>query len=155
MNLSKDPRFTLETDEEMQDFLREAAMALGVETTSAQFGRDLARQKGAGEAWKDKVVDTNRAAVDVDTHALTSDPQVLGKLKEIVNDRGRGHHGNTRLSGSNGDHLHWRAGSLRIFGTVNPNGTFTLVGVGRHAGSDTGHYKLDLVTGGKCTADTI
>ncbi|MEL6667221.1 MAG: hypothetical protein AAFQ24_13930, partial [Pseudomonadota bacterium] len=79
MNLAKDPRFALESDEDMQAFLKDAANELGVDTAAPPFGTALAAQKGAGEAWREKVEDTTGKAVDIDAQGL--DDQVLGKLK--------------------------------------------------------------------------
>ena len=137
-----------DSDEEMQKFLSEMGKHFGLWVEGAAFQTALKQQKGWENEWKEKVVDTTGAKVDVERY----DSTMKGVLKKIVQDNGGGHHGNTTLSGSHGSCLHWVSGSQRIFGKFS-NGKLTLIGVGRHAGTNS-TYNVELVRGGTATATT-
>lgn len=154
-NIKKDgPMGTQDSNEEMQKFIEDAAKHLQLDTRGPSFQSALKKQKGWGEEWKSKIRNKMGVVVDLDADAELRDTTLQGVLKKIVEDRGGGHHGNTVLGGNNGNHLHWRSGSLRIFGTYNPNGTLTLIGTGRHTGTSNSNYKVNLITGGSTTAAT-
>jgi hypothetical protein len=137
-----------DSDEEMQTFISDMGKHFNLYVDNPSFQMALKQQKGWGNEWKEKVVDQNGANVDVDRY----DPTMKGVLKKIVEENGRGHHGNTTLSGRHGSCLHWVSGSQRIFGTF-ANGRLTLIGIGRH-GSSNSTYTVELVNGGTATATT-
>lgn len=137
-----------DSDEEMRTFLADAGKHYGLYVDHPAFQSALKQQNGWAGEWKSKVVDTRGMAVDVGHY----DKTLQEVLKKIVEDGGRGHHGNTVLSGSHGSCLHWVSGSQRIFGSF-ANGKLTLVGVGRH-GSTNSTYNVDLTNGGTATART-
>ncbi len=137
-----------DSDEEMQKFLLDMGRHFGLYVEHPSFQMALKQQKGWKDEWKKKVIDKNSAQVDVDRYDAT----LQGVLKKIIQDNGRGHHGNTTLSGSHGSCLHWVSGSQRIFGTFG-NGKLTLIGTGRH-GSTNSTYIVSLVLGGTATATT-
>lgn len=145
------PEGSSDSNEEMRKFIEDAAKYFGIHTGSMMFQQALQRQLGWGEEWKRKVIGTNGAPINLDN---LNDSTLVGVIKKIVEDRGANHHGNTVLGGNNGSYLHWRSGSLRIFGSFNPNGTFTLVGIGRHSGKGNSGYKVNLLAGGSTTAQT-
>ncbi len=145
---------TNNTNEEMQKFIQDAADYFGLDTANLSFQRALKQQVGWGEEWKTKLRDKNGTQIDLDSRADLRDSTMQGALRKIIEDRGTGHHGDTQLGGTHGNYLHWRIGSNRIFGEYNRNGTFTLIGIGRHAGSGNSSYRIDLILGGTTTATT-
>ncbi len=140
-----------DTDEEMQEFIKETGEHFGLFVDNLDFQRALKLQKGWANEWKAKVIDKNGADVDF-THPSLRDATLQGVLKKIVEDAGKGHHGNVTMAGSNGSCLHWVSGSNRIFGSW-ANGKLTLVGVGLHAGTNS-TYNVTLYLGGSTTART-
>lgn len=137
-----------DTDEEMQKFLTDMGRHFGLYVEHPAFQMALKQQKGWKDEWKGKVINKNGKPVNVDVYDTT----LQAVLKKIIQDNGRGHHGNTILSGSHGTCLHWPSGSQRIFGTFG-NGRLMLIGVGRH-GNTNSTYVVDLVLGGTATATT-
>lgn len=148
------PCGTQNTDEEMQVFITEAAAHLGIDVSNATFQREVKKQRGWGSEWKSKLFNKNGVAIDVDAQPLLSDKTLQGALAKIIQDNGNNHHGNTKLGGQNGECLHWRIGSVRIFGSFVPRAGLTLIGIGRHTGSGNSSYNVDLIVGGKTSAET-
>lgn len=148
------PAGTSNSNAEMQKFIEDTAQYFGIDTRGLSFQNALRMQVGWGDEWKTKIVGKTGAVINFDLYRDLNDATLQGVLKKIVEDRGAGHHGDTKLGGNNGNHLHWRSGSLRIFGTFNPNGTLTLIGIGRHTGGGNSSYKVDLLDGGSTTAQT-
>ncbi|PTX54823.1 hypothetical protein C8N43_3644 [Litoreibacter ponti] len=147
------PMGTQNSDAEMQTFLTEAAAYLDVDTTSALFKRAIAEQKGWGPAWRAKIVDRHGTVVDLDEEPSTSDDTLQTQLQRIVQDRDATGHGPVTLAGTAKETCtHWRSGDKRIFGKLSGKGTLTLIGIGRHTGTDNKNYKLDLIGGGSTTA---
>jgi hypothetical protein len=144
---------TAVTSEDDYNELRDNVRKLGVpfakivDKLKPLVAADLKDAKENG--WRHKVIDTKSKVADLDKF----DKTMVNKLKEIVEDGGRGDHGDTVLSGSAGRCKHWRVGAERIFGTMK-SGKLVLVGTGRHSGKGNANYKVQLQTGGSCTATT-
>jgi hypothetical protein len=100
-------------------------------------------------AWKAAVVKPNGDAVDLSHYTTT----MQGVFKKIVQSHGGYDHGDVKLA-SGGTCKHWVSGSERIFGKWASN-KFTLLGTGRHTGTDNSKYKVDLVAGGSTTATVV
>ena len=140
-----------DSDEEMQEFIKEAGKYFGIWVENLEFQKALKLQKGWVNEWKTKVIDKNGAEIDF-SHPGLNDATLQGVLKKIVQDAGKGHHGNVTMAGNHGSCLHWVSGSNRIFGTWN-NGKLTLIGTGLHGGTNS-TYNVNLYLGGSTTART-
>ena len=140
-----------DTDEEMQEFIKEVGKHFNLWVDHLDFQRALKQQKGWANEWKAKVIDKNGKEVDFSQPGLR-DATLQGVLKKIVEDGGKGHHGSVTMAGSHGSCLHWVSGSNRIFGTWN-HGKLTLIGLGLHAGTSS-TYNVNLYLGGSTTART-
>lgn len=141
------------TSEEDYNELRDSLRKLGppfVKSVNALKDKvALALKDARDNGWRHKVVGTDGKPANLKGY----DKTLLNKLKEIVEENGRGDHGDTQLGGSHGRCLHWRLGDERIFGSMK-NGKFVFVGTGRHSGKGNSNYKVDLEAGGSTTATT-
>lgn len=141
------------TTEEDYNKLRDNVRKLGAPFVKAvgplKVKVDAALKDAQENGWRHKVVGTNGSKAELNGYGNT----LINKLKQIVEDNGSGHHGNTQLGGNHGTCLHWRLGDERIFGKMK-SGKFVFIGTGRHSGKGNSNYKVDLVAGGSTTATT-
>ena len=141
------------TSEDDYNELRDSMRKLGpafVKNTDKLEPKIKEELKDAKEnGWQQRVVNSSGVVADLNGF----DKTLLNKIKQIVEDKGRGDHGDTKLGGSHGNWLHWRIGEYRIFGGM-AGGKFELIGTGRHAGKGSSSYKVSLLKGGSTTAET-